>query len=344
MPAIHHLHRPYEGEPAISAARATPEHHARAAPEGHDAPSPPRTGRGARSPPRQCAKIVCQAAIAARLQRKVATAQSATAVKMLVVFCSIVVASTAHTRRSARSPRERRSALRQSTAKRRGPVFHVKRGDREASAVPQSGRGPVFHVKPNGRRSALRQSTAKREGASARRRVSLWRGGPSQIGPRRAYGPCEAGRQAGRDAERTHNQPQQEPRMTTTTTTKIATANLYPFLTKAQIRARLETEPGFRYEAMAILHTLQTEFEQNTKSTRDKNRQGFMSSHAVNGSRVAEKIKAGETLTPEDEAIVQKIAPRYTRQLAIWFRAKAIVEQPELQAVAALFSAGPSAS
>jgi hypothetical protein len=132
--------------------------------------------------------------------------------------------------------------------------------------------------------------------------------------------------------------------MTTTTTTKIATANLYPFLTKAQIKARLETEPGFRYEAMAILHTLQTEFEQNTKSTRDKNRQGFMSSHAVNGSRVAEKIKAGETLTPEDEAIVQKIAPRYTRQLAIWFRAKAIVEQPELQAVAALFSAGPSAS
>jgi hypothetical protein len=36
-------------------------------------------------------------------------------------------------------------------------------------------------------------------------------------------------------------------------------ANLYPFLTKAQIRERLDAEPSFRKEAMVILHTLQTE-------------------------------------------------------------------------------------
>ena len=76
-----------------------------------------------------------------------------------------------------------------------------------------------------------------------------------------------------------------------------------------------------------------------TRSTRDKNRQGFMSSHAVNGSRVAEKIKSGAELDATDWGHIDTIAPRYTRQLAVYFRAKMLLEQPELQAVAALFSA-----
>ena len=118
-------------------------------------------------------------------------------------------------------------------------------------------------------------------------------------------------------------------------------ANLYPFLTKNQIREKLASDANFRLEAMCILHTLQTEYEQGTRSTRDKNRQGFMSSHAVNGSKVAEKIKAGAELDADDWSHVDRISPRYTRQLACYLRAKAIVEQPELQAVAALFSAGP---
>jgi hypothetical protein len=125
-----------------------------------------------------------------------------------------------------------------------------------------------------------------------------------------------------------------------TTTIETKSANLYPFLTKAQIRERLEASPEFRCEAMAILHTLQTSWEQNAKATKDKNRQGFMSSHAVNGSKVAEKIKAGAELSAEDWDHVNRIAPRYTRQLAVFFRAKAIAEQPALQAVAKLFSAG----
>lgn len=124
-----------------------------------------------------------------------------------------------------------------------------------------------------------------------------------------------------------------------TTETKTVSANLYPFLTKAQLRARLEAEPAFRCEAMAILHTLQTNWEQNAKATKDKNRQGFMSSHAVNGSKVAEKIKAGAELDSTDWEHINKIAPRYTRQLAVFFRARMISEQPALQAVAALFSA-----
>lgn len=115
--------------------------------------------------------------------------------------------------------------------------------------------------------------------------------------------------------------------------------NLYPFVTRNQIKARLEADAAFRNQAMSILLALQTEAEQATESTRDRNRQGFMSSHAKHGTAVAKKINAGEPLTVEDMANVDRIAPRYSRQLASFFRAKALVEQPALAAVAARFSA-----
>lgn len=115
--------------------------------------------------------------------------------------------------------------------------------------------------------------------------------------------------------------------------------NLYPFVTKAQIKEQLASDPQFRIQAMAILHTLQTEHEQATRTTLNKNRQGFMSSHAVKGCKVAEKIKAGEKLTAEDMEVVDTMAPRYSRQLATYFRAKAIADDPALAKTAALFSA-----
>jgi hypothetical protein len=117
------------------------------------------------------------------------------------------------------------------------------------------------------------------------------------------------------------------------------TANLYPFVTKAQIKAQLETDAEYRHQAMVILFTLQTEYEQQTSTTLNKNRQGFMSSHAVHGTRIARLIKAGEPLSAEDEARVDAIAPRYSRQLAVFWRAKEIADNPALKAVAALFSA-----
>lgn len=123
-------------------------------------------------------------------------------------------------------------------------------------------------------------------------------------------------------------------------TTTTSSANLYPFLTKNQIKERLN-DRAFQMQAMVILLALQTEHEQNTEQTINKNRQGFMSSHAVNGTRVAKKIKAGEPLDDKDEQHLAAIAPRYSRQLAVYFRAQAIAEQPALKAVAALFSAAP---
>ena len=128
---------------------------------------------------------------------------------------------------------------------------------------------------------------------------------------------------------------------TTISSTTATTANLYPFMTKNQIKERLSADPTFRCQAMVILYTLQTAFEQSTESTLNRNRQGFMSSHAVHGSRVAKKIKAGEQLSSEDWDRVNTIAPRYSRQLACYLRAQAVADQPALRAVAALFSAAP---
>jgi len=115
--------------------------------------------------------------------------------------------------------------------------------------------------------------------------------------------------------------------------------NLYPFVSKSTIKARLAAEPEFRKDAMVMLYDMQTAHEQSTKSTLNKNRVGFMSSHAVKGSTVAVKIKAGEPLSDEDLAVIDTIAPRYSRQIALHFRASAIAADPELAKTAALFSA-----
>lgn len=120
--------------------------------------------------------------------------------------------------------------------------------------------------------------------------------------------------------------------------TTTISANLYPFLTKNALKAKLE-EPAFQLEAMTILYSLQTQHEQATDSTLLRNRAGFMSSHAVHGGRIARKIIAGEELSSEDMGRVATIAPRYSRQLACYFRTKAVEANPALKAVASLFSA-----
>ena len=111
----------------------------------------------------------------------------------------------------------------------------------------------------------------------------------------------------------------------------------YPFVTKAQIAASIASDFSYACNVLVILHNRQTSFEQEVKTTKDKNRRGFMSSHAVNGSRVAEKIKRGEELNDEDVAHVQAIAPRYTKQIADHLRAEAIEADPSLAVKAACF-------
>lgn len=111
----------------------------------------------------------------------------------------------------------------------------------------------------------------------------------------------------------------------------------YPFLTKAQIAASIEADFSFACNVICILHDRQTTFEQEQKTTLNKNRRGFMSSHAVHGSRIAELLKKGEALSPEDQDRVAEIAPRYTKQMAEHFRNEAIAADPTLAEKAACF-------
>ena len=111
----------------------------------------------------------------------------------------------------------------------------------------------------------------------------------------------------------------------------------YPFATKAMVAARIESEPGFIGTVMTTLFQRQTTFEQETSSTKTKNARGFMSSHAVNGSRIAKKLIAGEALDETDTEQMAAIAPCYTKQIAHHLREEAIRENPELAAKAAAY-------
>lgn len=118
---------------------------------------------------------------------------------------------------------------------------------------------------------------------------------------------------------------------------KKAKGKPYPFLTKAQIKASIEGDFAFACMVIGVLYDRQTAFEQDTKSTLNKNRRGFMSSHAVHGTNIALKLRNGESLTDEDKGRVEGIAIRYTKQMAEHFRDAAIEANPELAAEAACY-------
>lgn len=134
-----------------------------------------------------------------------------------------------------------------------------------------------------------------------------------------------------------------EPEVTTMTEAKPNKGghnNNYPFLTKGQIRERIWGDAGFAEGCLLVLYVNQTEDEREKKDTVYKNRRGFMSSHAVNGSNLALKILGGEGLTPEETGKVQAMASRYTTQLARHFRSEKLAADPGLAEKAACFFAG----
>lgn len=113
----------------------------------------------------------------------------------------------------------------------------------------------------------------------------------------------------------------------------------YPFVTKAQLKVRLQ-DFAFCCEAMVILFDRQTAFEQDTSQTLNRNRRGFMSSHAVHGTRIAKAIRAGatvETMSNDDIRRVFEISSRYTKQLADHFRGEALEARPELAEMASVY-------
>lgn len=118
--------------------------------------------------------------------------------------------------------------------------------------------------------------------------------------------------------------------------------NNYPFMTKAQIADRIGNDAGFVQQAIGILYANQTSHERELRNTEVKNRVGFMSSHAVVGCLLAEKLLNGSAWTQEDADKARAIASRYTRQLALHFREERMSEDPSLaQKSAAFFTPQP---
>lgn len=120
---------------------------------------------------------------------------------------------------------------------------------------------------------------------------------------------------------------------------KKARVGAYPFRSKKSILDQIATDDAFAAHCLCIVHDRQTAYEQESKTTKSKNRRGFMSSHAVRGCELAEKLKSGEALTDEETARVREMAGRYGRQLAQHFRAEVIAGNPDLAKVAQVFSA-----
>lgn len=111
----------------------------------------------------------------------------------------------------------------------------------------------------------------------------------------------------------------------------------YPFLTKKQILTLIDLDANYAAQCVSLVYQLQTPDEQEAETTRDRNRRGFMSSHAVAGSKLAKKLQDREDLTPEDLAQAQALARRYGKQLATHFRQAAVQQTPALADVAKVF-------
>lgn len=114
-------------------------------------------------------------------------------------------------------------------------------------------------------------------------------------------------------------------------------SNNYPFLTKAQIRERVVTDDSFVTECLLVMHSRQTQHEVDSKTTKDRNKRGWMSSHAVRGTEYAMKALSGEDLSEEELAKARAMVRCYSKQLASHFRQARLVEDPELAATAAVF-------
>jgi hypothetical protein len=111
----------------------------------------------------------------------------------------------------------------------------------------------------------------------------------------------------------------------------------YPFKTKAQFAAELANSHEARCGAIVTLFQAMTAQEQGAGTAIESDRRGFMSSHSKTACAVAKKLIAGEELSSDEVAQVEKIAPCYTRQLASIARDAAKASDPALAEVGKTF-------
>lgn len=126
-------------------------------------------------------------------------------------------------------------------------------------------------------------------------------------------------------------------------------ARMYPFVGEKAVRARLEADPTLRVTNAILMYHLQEAYEQSSKETKDKNRRGFMSSHARTATTIIQSLLLGVepaegTFSADGskfegwETYLSHIGGRYAKQLAVSLRTHAIVQDPALGITAAMFS------
>lgn len=118
----------------------------------------------------------------------------------------------------------------------------------------------------------------------------------------------------------------------------IAAPPAYPFVGQKAVKAVLEANEDIQLLTIRLLHALQTEAEQARRDTEVRNKAGFMSSDAYNGSRIAETLASGGELSYEDLERVPRIATKYSKQLTTQLRLHAMIADPKLAAYASVFS------
>jgi len=126
-------------------------------------------------------------------------------------------------------------------------------------------------------------------------------------------------------------------------------ARMYPFVGEKAVRARLEADDDLRVVNAVLMYHLQEAFEQSSKETKDKNRRGYMSSHARTATTIVQSLLLG--VEPADgtfsadgskfegwQSYLTHIGGRYAKQLAVSLRTHAIIQDPALGITAAMFS------
>lgn len=107
-------------------------------------------------------------------------------------------------------------------------------------------------------------------------------------------------------------------------------SNNYPFRTKNDIKSQISTDDAFVVQCLVIMDDRQTEDEQASHETKWRNKMGWMSSHAVNGGKLADLARNGDELDEEQLDKARGMVAKYSKQLASHFRTAAKDADPEL--------------
>ncbi len=113
-----------------------------------------------------------------------------------------------------------------------------------------------------------------------------------------------------------------------------ASKNRYPFLSRADIKRRIESDDEYALECAVALERRTRERQAGHGAS------GWMSSHRIVAARLVARFEAGK-LTPQERHTLVEIVAHYARQLARLERDRALREHPELAAVASLFGVVP---